>query len=132
MFFADNTMVEWAVHKSDEGEYAIGTKHYEKSSGSPYYDYGLKNVVATVHSHPGNLYKDRAEAIDSMGYRNDGFIGPSDYGNAKLDYDEDGKIDRINHVYFPATHDLYRVTLYQPTFIKKVQTPKNLLFGPLK
>ena len=131
-FFADNSMVEWAVHKSDKGEFAIGTRHVKGNSGSPYFDYGFENVVATVHSHPGDLYKDREEAIGSMGYRGDGFIGPSDYGFAKLDYNEDGRIDRINHVYFPVTHVLYRVTLYQPTFIKKIQTPKNLLFGPLK
>ncbi len=131
-FLADNTTIEWAVHKSDKGEYAIGTRHHKNDSGYPFSDYGLEKVVATVHSHPGNQYKNRKEAIESMGYWNNGIIPPSDYGDFKLDYNEDGKIDRINHVYFPATHDLYRVTNYSPTYIKRINTPKNLLFGPLK
>lgn len=66
-----------------------------------------------------------------MGYREDGYAD-GDYSNLTIDYNEDGKIDRINHVYFPATHNLYRVTLYQPTFIKQISTPKSLLIGPLK
>ena len=126
-FFSDHSSVEWAVHKNT-GDFILGTIHEGSSSGH-WSEYGLQNKpIATLHSHPGALYQDKQEAIESMGYGN---VPSGDYLNVVLDFNANKMITRHSYVYFPATHFLYYVNLNKPNFIKKIVEPSGFNVGVL-
>ena len=65
-------------------------------------------MIATVHSHPGEEYKDYIEAVDSMGYGLGGGLAWGDYGNVTTDITANNKITRHIYVYFPAIYNHLR------------------------
>lgn len=89
-------------------------------------------MIATVHSHPGEKYKDDIEAVDSMGYGLGGGFVWGDYGNVTTDITANHKITRHIYVYFPATHKLYYVSPYNHTYIRRISTSKSLLYNHLR
>ena len=127
LFAADNSDVEWAVHRGRDNMYTIGTSHKEDSAGS-WNDYGINKPIASLHSHPGVSDEFVAE-LESMGYFDDILLG--DRANVVNDVDVNGRQTRYNYVYFKNTGHLYHVEYYKPRFIKSVRNYRQFYFGTL-
>jgi len=112
LFAADNSNVEWALHRGQDNSYTIGTKRNKLSAGH-WEDYGLtKMPVSSVHSHP-----DEPNTIDkeigSMSY---------DYKNVEKEVMEYGQQMRLNYVYFPNSTRLYHV---EPSGVRYIHSINN-------
>lgn len=119
-FVADNTNVEWVIHKNGDA-YTIGTKHDPDNSGN-WVDYGLEKPGASVHSHPG-INSEVSDEIYSMSF---------DWQNVKNDVAQNGRQTRMNYVYFPATTRLYHVGRYGVQYIRDINNNyKRFYFGTL-
>jgi RHS repeat-associated protein len=137
-FAADNTNVEWVVHKyeNDGTKYTIGTKHQEATSGSSQ-DYGIaKEPIATIHSHP-NVHTEMKYEEESMGVnrRNPNQITiwrDSDWYNVQKDVVSNDRQTRLNYVYFPNSKRLYHVNFSGSAFIRNIKNYKQFFFGTLK
>ncbi len=119
-FAADNTSVEWVIHKNGNS-YTLGTIHDSDNAGG-WEDYGLEKPDASVHSHPG-INTSLGDELYSMG---------SDYDNVVLDVKKNGRQTRMNYVYFPATTRLYHVGRYGVQYIRDINNNyKRFYFGTL-
>ena len=132
-FAADNSNIEWAVHKS-KNDYTLGTKHLSENAGS-WSDYGLEKAPSlSVHSHPGNNIDMGAEER-SMGYVRTGtntarMWEPSDWFNVRNDVNTNGKQTRYDYVYFPNSTRLYHVNYNGPAYIRTIGSNyKRFFFG---
>ena len=124
-FAADNTNVEWALHRGQGDEYVLGTSHEDSSVDSYSVICDTENLpIASVHSHPkvatyaGERY--------SMGY-DDGWV---QFGN---DHQKTywGTVPKYNYVYFPVSRKLYNVERYSPRYIRTIDYYKDFYFGTL-
>ena len=86
LFAADNSNVEWALHRGKDNRYTIGTSHltaevvsYEALTNDS------KLPIASVHSHPN-------DDTHSMGY--DG----NNYAGSDLYYLHNGKSPKYNYI----------------------------------
>ena len=129
-FVADNTNVEWVIHKNGD-TYTIGTKHDPDNAGG-WGDYGLEQPDASVHSHPGIGISEKAE-LNSMGYRIEKGQkkASGDWKNVVVDFKKNGKQTRMNYVYFPNSSHLYHVEPRIPRYIRNVNNYRNFYFGTL-
>ena len=100
-YMADNTEVEWVIHKVDNN-YTLGTIHRISSSGS-YEDYGIRYPNASIHSHPNT---DQSEELYSMGYRSNQVGDVQRFNNESQLYRNQ---TRRNYVYFPESKNVYQV-----------------------
>lgn len=66
LFAADNSNVEWALHRGSDTSYTIGTMHDDESAGN-WEDYGIKKPIASIHSHP-NIPNNVLDETFSMGF----------------------------------------------------------------
>ena len=112
LFAADNSDVEWALHRGQGNSYTIGTKHDEYSAGN-WADFGLiERPIASIHSHP-----DEPNSFDhersSMSY---------DYNNVTDEAEKYGRQMRLNYVYFPNSTRLYHV---EPSGIRYIHSISN-------
>ena len=120
-FAADNTSVEWVVHKNGDA-YTLGTIHDSDRAGN-WEDYGLEKPDASVHSHPGIPATKNDEEV-SMGIYREGpnkaraIIG-NDWYNVRQDIDKNGKTARKSYVYFPISKNYYVITYNGPRLIKR-------------
>ena len=112
LFAADNSDVEWALHRGRDNRYTLGTKH-DKIFAGHWEEYGLTEMpVSSVHSHPdepNTFDKERA----SMSH---------DYDNVKDEVDKYGRQMRLNYVYFPNSTRLYHV---EPSGVRYIHSIKN-------
>jgi hypothetical protein len=137
-FAADNTNVEWVVHKyeNDGEKYTIGTMHHDAKAGS-WSDYEIPNQpAATLHSHPGARTDIKTE-IESMGFSKKGNDPPSiwrdsDWYNVQKDVVSNGRQTRLNYVYFQNSKRLYHINFNGPIFIRNIKNYKQFFFGTLK
>ena len=127
LFAANNSEVEWVVHRGQDNMYTIGTVHNKNSAGS-WDDYGINKPIVSLHSHPGVSDKYVAE-LESMGYFDNILLG--DRKSVVKDVDVNGKQTRYNYVYFKNTGHLYHVEYYRPRFIKSVSNYRQFYFGTL-
>ena len=129
-FAADNTSVEWVIHKNGDA-YTLGTIHDSYNAGS-WEDYGLEKPDASVHSHPGVDISEKAE-LNSMGYRIEKGQkkASGDWKNVVIDFKKNGKQTRMNYVYFPNSSHLYHVEPRTPRYIRNVNKYKRFYFGTL-
>ena len=121
LFAADNTDVEWTLHRSAENNYTLGTIHEEDSAGNwSYYD--AVKPIASVHSHP--IYsKSYKSEVETMGI---------DWDNVQSDFQINGKQTRMNYVYFPKTTRLYHIEPSGYRYVRDVLGDyKRLYFGTL-
>ena len=128
-FAADNTNVEWSIHRGSGNEYVIGTSH-KQSEVSSYSCLSGKAPgsvpVASIHSHPNIGITTNDESV-SMGYDEGYVVTGNDYYHFL-----NGNSPVYNYVYFPASGRLYNVEKYRPRFIKKIGTSfKGFYFGTL-
>jgi len=99
LFAADNSNVEWALHRGQDNSYTVGTKHDKYTAGN-WADYGLTEMpISSIHSHP-----DEPSDIDSERYSM--FY---DYNNVTDEVNKYGRQVRLNYVYFPNSTRLYHV-----------------------
>ena len=125
-FLADNTGVEWVVHRNGD-QYTLGTLHLSSTCGN-WTDYGLEKPNASVHSHPDtglSLYEEK----ESMGYWPDGYAG--DARKARRDIRANGISAEKNYVYFPNSSHLYFVEYYNPRYIRSINNYRQFYFGTL-
>ena len=112
LFAADNSNVEWALHRGRDNRYTLGTKH-DKISAGHWEDYGLTEMpVSSVHSHPdepNTFDKERG----SMSH---------DYDNVKNEVEKYGRQMRLNYVYFPNSARLYHV---EPSGVRYIHSINN-------
>ena len=124
-FAADNTNVEWSLHRGQDDKYVIGTSH-QQNSVMPYDELiGEKSgslPITSVHSHP-NIVGYENE-IYSMGYRG----GSYDNDKNKV---RNGQSPKYNYVYFPHSKRLYNVEYYTPRYIRQINTFRDFYFGTL-
>ena len=132
-FLADNTGVEWVVHRNGD-QYTLGTLHLSENSGN-WADYEIEKPVASVHSHP-NVEPSEKSELDSMGYSYNE-EGPSmkkyyDSYNARMDILQNGNNARMSYVYFTRSKRLYYLSYNRPRFIRKVNNSyRQFFFGTL-
>ncbi len=120
-FAADNTSVEWVIHKNGKS-YTLGTIHDTDKAGG-WEDYGLEKPDASVHSHP-DIPATKNDEEFSMGLYREGpnkaraIIG-NDWYNVRQDIDKNGKAARKSYVYFPISKNYYIITYNGPRLIKR-------------
>ena len=131
---ADNTNVEWIMHRYSDDNYALGTKHHTTESPNSndlskgrYHD---NDVIALIHSHPmtGRINPTSLdEQVSSMGYC-DKTLGYR-LGDAK------NKLNSLSHAsyytYFPLTKQLWSVGRYRPAFIRNIKSFSDFFFGTI-
>ena len=126
-FLADNTNVEWVVHRNNN-RYTIGSVH-QGSNAASWQDYGITNTPnASVHSHP-DVEPVASKELESMGYLDNYISG--DWGNVISDVYRNGKQTRLSYVYFPKSRRLYYVGYYRAQYISDITSYKNYYFGTL-
>lgn len=111
-FAANNTKLEWALHRGQDNRYTVGTISSTTSAGN-WEDYGLAEMpISSVHSHP-----DEPNSFDhersSMSY---------DYNNVTDEAEKYGRQMRLNYVYFPNSTRLYHV---EPSGIRYIHSISN-------
>lgn len=111
-FAANNTKLEWALHRGQDNRYTVGTISSTTSAGN-WEDYGLAEMpISSVHSHP-----DEPNSFDhersSMSY---------DYNNVTDEDEKYGRQMRLNYVYFPNSTRLYHV---EPSGIRYIHSISN-------
>ena len=119
-FAADNTNVEWVIHRGEGDQYTIGTKHDEISAGN-WEDYGIQKPIASVHSHP-DVPTTVEEESRSMSH---------DWKNAKREAKEYGPNARISYIYFSNSHRLYYIEPQGYMYINTINNYKRFYFGTL-
>lgn len=125
LFVADNTDVEWALHRGVNNEYILGTSHSEQGVAAYSILKGTDEIpIASVHSHP-NVVTYRKER-ETMGY-DDGWIL---YGNDRQKVYW-GVVPEYNYVYFPISKILYNVEYNNPRYIKRISNNTSFYFGTL-
>lgn len=131
---ADNTDVEWIMHRYKDNHYALGTKHMESTSPSSFdISKGMQNdrsLVTLIHSHPMASRVNPtsiAEQISSMGYW--------DWGKKRWRRSGDAWYKKYNlpntnyYTYFPRTKQLWCNGLNAPAFIRKINSVSDFFFG---
>ena len=130
---ADNTNVEWAMHRYKDNHYALGTNHNETLSPNSFnMSKGRQNdktLVALIHSHPmasGYLSPtSTASQISSMGY-NEKTLGVwTGDANKKVNY----LAHTHYYTYFPRTKQLWSVGYYRPAYIRNIGSAADFFFG---
>ena len=129
LFAADNTTVEWALHRGQDNSYTIGTLHDDKNAGN-WEDYGIQKPIASVHSHPG-ITAEHITEIESMGYWYNGTYPAGDWENVIKDVNSNGYQTRMNYVYFPISTRLYHVGYRGAAYIREISNYKKFYFGTL-
>ena len=127
-FLADNTGVEWVVHRNGD-QYTLGTLHLSRTCGN-WTDYGLEKPNASVHSHPDEPTSMNKE-LSSMG-KESGKSPDGDWENVINDVNSNYRITRMNYVYFPNSSRLYFVGYYGPQYVRTInKSYKQFYFGTL-
>ncbi len=121
LFAADNSDVEWAVHRGWDNMYTIGTSHNEDSV-DPYSVLSGKQIppISSVHSHPGTT------DLTTMGYISETYYRSDQW---KVN---NGLAPKYNYVYFPCLKSLYQAGWYTPVYIRRVAKFQDFYFGTLK
>ena len=111
---ADNTNVEWGLHKFKGGKYTISTLHERQLSADPEtLGESMSDLITMIHSHPSAEPNTKAE-WSSMGFlTKDGtyktcwsVIRPSDY-TVRKNYPE-----KVNYyIYMKKSQNLYQLGL---------------------
>ena len=127
LFLSNNSQFEWAVHRKGNN-YTIGTARSKRNVASAY-SFGVDNPDASVHSHPGDKYREQTEAIESMGY--DKYDPMGDWANVLENYYKTGNSESSNYVYFPANNRLYNVGVFSPLYIRTINSYQDFYFGTL-
>ncbi|MCL1942984.1 MAG: hypothetical protein FWF54_05485, partial [Candidatus Azobacteroides sp.] len=129
-FAADNTNVEWDVHKFTENntiKYSIGTDHDRLSSpGAEKMGHSGASVIASMHSHP-SAEPDRRSEMYSMGMDINPWTGEynkpvplrSDY---YLKWISDSK--SLDYVYMKKSRNLWQI-IYRGTPVLKGNIKKS-------
>lgn len=125
LFAADNSDVEWALHRGKDNSYTIGTSHNDHGVDAYSVLGGTDEIpMASIHSHPNVVtYKKERE---TMGY-DDGWI---QYGNDRQKVYW-GVVPMYNYVYFPKSKTLYNVEYHNPRYIKRITIYTEFYFGTL-
>ena len=124
-FVTDKTDVEWAVHRSQDNEYIIGTSHNNTSvDGYSVLSGDIKSPIASVHSHPDDATY--ADERFSMGYDDGWVINGNDHESTYREI-----VLKYNYVYFPRSKRLYNVERYRPRYIRTIDSYKDFYFGTL-
>lgn len=120
LFAADNSDVEWAVHRGRDNMYTIGTSHNEDSV-DPYSVLSGKQIspISSVHSHPGTT------DLTTMGYISETYYRSDQW---KVN---NGLAPKYNYVYFPCLKSLYQAGWYTPVYIRRVAKFQDFYFGTL-
>jgi len=125
-FAAENSSVEWALHRFAEdgsNKYWTGTIHDNENSPSAI-GLGLSNTIASVHSHPGRTLADERS---SMGDYGSTYQPRSDLGK-KIN----GKRPYHMYVYFPNTKNLRYISGSGTSLIRNIGNDyKRFYFGVL-
>ena len=108
-FAADNTNVEWVIHRGEGDQYTIGTKHDKISAGN-WEDYGIQKPIASVHSHP-DVPTTVKEERGSMSH---------DWKNARMSY-----------IYFSNSRRLYYIEPQGYMYINTINNYRRFYFGTL-
>ena len=128
-FVADQSNVEWVVHKNEE-VYTIGTTHNRNNSGS-WGDYVKSKPQASLHSHP-EVPESMTKELESMGFLSNVTVTMGDWESVLRDVRVFGKQIRMNYVYFPGSTRLYHVEYYGPRYIRTIGTDyRRFYFGTL-
>ena len=122
LFAANNTDVEWALHRGQDNNYLLGTSH-DKDSVDDYTvlagDDNAPLPISSVHSHPNTL------DVLTMGYHNDTYYRSDQW---KVNTNQ---ASLYNYVYFPKSTSLYLAGEYNPIYIKHIRSYNNYYFGTL-
>ena len=122
LFAANNTDVEWALHRGQDNNYLLGTSHHKDSVDDYTVLAGDDNAplpISSVHSHPNTL------DVLTMGYHNDTYYGSDQW---KVN---NNQASLYNYVYFPKSTSLYLAGKYNPIYIKHIRSYNNFYFGTL-
>ena len=120
-FLADNTDVEWVIHKGGN-DYSLGTKHSKDNAGS-WDNYILFYPESSIHSHP-NIKPSIEDEVYSMGFRS---AIPGDQNHIETEYSTYGLHTRQRLVYFPESKRVYKLKPYHvPRYIKTVSNSNQL------
>ena len=124
-FAADNTNVEWAVHRGQGDEYLIGTSHNEGEVDKYHILAGKSRdelPVASIHSHPdipANNYDER-------------YSMRNDWDDTKYEVNTYEYHHRMNYVYFPNSKNLYHVEYGGVRYIRCIgEDYRRFYFGTL-
>ena len=110
---ANNTNVEWELHKFKGGKYTISTLHEQSSADPETLGESMSDLITVIHSHPSAEPNTKAE-WSSMGFlTKDGtyktcwsVIRPSDY-TVRKNYPEE-----VNYyIYMKKSQNLYQLGL---------------------
>ena len=129
---ADNTNVEWAMHRYKDYHYALGTNHNGTQSPSSYHisrgQQNDKSLVTIIHSHPMlGRPTTTAEQISSMGYLN---WGEKRWRRAGDAYLKKHNLRNTNYyTYFPRTKQLWSVGYYRPAYVRNIGSAADFFFG---
>ncbi|MBQ2373402.1 MAG: hypothetical protein II289_09560 [Bacteroidales bacterium] len=108
LFAANNTDVEWALHRGQDNNYLLGTSH-DKDSVDDYTvlagDDNAPLLISSVHSHPNTL------DVLTMGYHNDTYYRSDQW---KVNTNQ---ASLYNYVYFPKSTSLYLAGKYNPILL---------------
>lgn len=119
-FAADNTNVEWVIHRGEGDQYTIGTKHDKISAGN-WEDYGIQKPIASVHSHP-NVPTTVKEERGTMSH---------DWKNARIEAKEYGPNARMSYIYFSNSRRLYYIEPQGYMYINTINNYRRFYFGTL-
>lgn len=119
LFAADNSNVEWVVHRGQDNRYTIGTMHDDESAGT-WEDYGIKKPIARIHSHP-NIPNNVLDETFSMGFIRAGhgkvqFIHGKDWHNARENIKNNNTKARKSYVFSNIQKYLLLVIQWPETY----------------
>jgi len=121
LFAADNTDVEWVIHRSADNIYTLGTIHEDSRAGN-WSNYNISYPISSVHSHPNVSESIKEESI-SMGL---------DWEVVKVDYETYSDRSRLNYIYFPKSKRLYYLGRNGYSIIRTIDNDyKRFYFGTL-
>ncbi len=132
-FAADNTSAEWGLARYKENntnKYAIFTNHCTSSISSPQ-DYGLKNTIAFVHSHPNAMANEYDELMSMGGERRWDTGQWQRYLNSDWGHKASGYRPFEFYTYFKKSNRLYHISKKRLTLVKTVNDHKGFYFGVL-
>ena len=119
-FAANNTKVEWALHRGQGNVYTLGTSLDDSMVDSYFTMTGEESLpIASMHSHPNTT------DITTMGYSSDTYSRSDQW---KVN---NSIAPKLNYVYFPKSRSLYLVGQYSPYYIRKIEAYQDFYFGTL-
>ena len=119
-FAADNTKVEWALHRGQGNVYTLGTSLNDSMVDSYFTMTGEESLpIASIHSHPNTT------DLTTMGY------SLYTYSTSDQWKVNNSIAPKLNYVYFPKSRSLYLAGQYSPYYIRKIEAYQDFYFGTL-